>query len=154
EQLSRHLRGQIFYMDKVKVENRSSLVRRMRIMGPDAAALLRVANLPTPDGESFAEADQILVDHQTASDIPGYELVVPNEAVDKLGRVLLAAGAVELTEGAYVSRRVELGRPAVGYELTEDYNPLEVGLAWTCAENKGCYTGQEIIARQITYDKV
>jgi glycine cleavage system aminomethyltransferase T len=29
-----------------------------------------------------------------------------------------------------------------------------VGLAWTCAENKGCYTGQEIIARQITYDKV
>ena len=27
-------------------------------------------------------------------------------------------------------------------------------MAWACAENKGCYTGQEIIARQITYDKV
>ena len=26
--------------------------------------------------------------------------------------------------------------------------------AWACAENKGCYTGQEIIARQVTYDKV
>jgi folate-binding Fe-S cluster repair protein YgfZ len=25
---------------------------------------------------------------------------------------------------------------------------------WVCAENKGCYTGQEIIARQLTYDKV
>ena len=52
------------------------------------------------------------------------------------------------------ARRVELGRPASGAELVEEYNPLEAGLAWACAENKGCYTGQEIIARQITYDKV
>jgi len=51
-------------------------------------------------------------------------------------------------------RRVELGRPASGAELTEEYTPLEAGLAWACAENKGCYTGQEIIARQITFDKV
>ncbi len=38
--------------------------------------------------------------------------------------------------------------------MTADYNPLEAGLSWTCAENKGCYTGQEILARQVTYDKV
>ena len=31
---------------------------------------------------------------------------------------------------------------------------MESGLAWACADNKGCYTGQEIIARQLTYDKV
>ncbi len=55
---------------------------------------------------------------------------------------------------AYTARRVELGRPAPGHELTEDYNPLEAGLAWACSPNKGCYTGQEIIARQVTYDKV
>ena len=52
------------------------------------------------------------------------------------------------------TRRVELGRPAAGAEMVEEYSPLEAGLAWACAENKGCYTGQEIIARQITYDKV
>ena len=38
--------------------------------------------------------------------------------------------------------------------MTGEYSPLEAGLAWACAENKGCYTGQEIIARQVTYDKV
>ena len=27
-------------------------------------------------------------------------------------------------------------------------------MRWACADNKGCYTGQEIIARQVTYDKV
>ena len=55
---------------------------------------------------------------------------------------------------AYQVRRIELGRPEPGAELTGEYSPLEAGLAWACAENKGCYTGQEIIARQITYDKV
>ncbi len=68
---------------------------------------------------------------------------------------LAAVGAVVLEgEDAYQARRIELGRPLPGAELTGEYSPLEAGLAWACAENKGCYTGQEIIARQITYDKV
>jgi folate-binding protein YgfZ len=57
-------------------------------------------------------------------------------------------------ESAYERYRIELGRPVAGHELTDAYNPLEAGLAWVCADNKGCYTGQEIIARQITYDKI
>jgi folate-binding protein YgfZ len=154
EQLSRHLRSQIFFMDKVKVENRSDLFRRLRLMGPDAVAVLGAVDLPTPDPETFAEKDGLIVLHQAAFDIPGYELIVPSGRVDELHKTLIAAGAAALSDDAYTLRRVELGRPAVGYELTEDYNPLEAGLAWTCAENKGCYTGQEIIARQITYDKV
>lgn len=153
-QLSRHLRGQIFFMDKVKVEDRSDAVRRMRLMGPGAAALLQGAGLPAPEAESFAESDGIYILHQTVFDLPGYELVVPAASADDVGRRLMAAGAVALTGDAYTSRRVELGRPAVGSELTEEYSPLEAGLAWACADNKGCYTGQEIIARQITYDKV
>ncbi|MBI3957498.1 MAG: aminomethyl transferase family protein, partial [Chloroflexi bacterium] len=68
---------------------------------------------------------------------------------------LIDAGATLLTDTeTYENRRIELGRPAPGAELTGEYNPLEAGLAWAVADNKGCYTGQEIIARQITYDKV
>jgi tRNA-modifying protein YgfZ len=57
-------------------------------------------------------------------------------------------------EEAYQARRIELGRPLPGFELVGEYNPLEAGLGWACADDKGCYTGQEIIARQVTYDKV
>jgi folate-binding protein YgfZ len=39
-------------------------------------------------------------------------------------------------------------------ELTDDYTPLEAGLNDAVADGKGCYTGQEVIARQLTYDKV
>jgi folate-binding protein YgfZ len=76
------------------------------------------------------------------------------EKVASANATLQAAGARLISNETYHARRLELGRPAAGAELVEAYSPLEAGLAWACAENKGCYTGQEIIARQITYDKV
>lgn len=50
--------------------------------------------------------------------------------------------------------RVEAGIPADGHELTEDWNPWEVGLVDSFSLTKGCYTGQEVIARLDTYEKV
>ena len=50
--------------------------------------------------------------------------------------------------------RIEKGIPAAGHELVEDYTPLEIGFRCAISDNKGCYTGQEVIARQINYDKV
>jgi folate-binding protein YgfZ len=39
-------------------------------------------------------------------------------------------------------------------ELTEEFTPLELGLEKYVSTSKGCYTGQEVIARQVNYDKV
>jgi len=50
--------------------------------------------------------------------------------------------------------RILTGRPLAGCELTEDYNPLEAGLEDAVSFTKGCYTGQEVVARLNTYDKV
>jgi tRNA-modifying protein YgfZ len=155
DQLARYLRGQIFFMDKVKVENLSGHVRRLRLMGPEAATVLERASLPTPAPETFADVEGILILHQERFDVPGYEIVAPGAEAETVRNRLVDAGASLLEdETNYQIRRVELGRPATDHELTEEYNPLEVGLTWTCSDNKGCYTGQEIIARQITYDKV
>ena len=55
---------------------------------------------------------------------------------------------------ALESWRVLAGVPAPGHELTEEANPLEVGLHETVSFSKGCYVGQEVVARLNTYDKV
>lgn len=39
------------------------------------------------------------------------------------------------------------GRPKPGAELTADFNPLEAGLYHAISVNKGCYIGQETIAK-------
>ena len=43
--------------------------------------------------------------------------------------------------------RVEQGHPAARHELSTEYIPLETGLHDAVSFSKGCYTGQEIIAR-------
>ena len=38
--------------------------------------------------------------------------------------------------------------------MSDQVTPLEAGLRDAISDNKGCYTGQEVIARQLNYDKV
>lgn len=57
------------------------------------------------------------------------------------------AEAVPLGDRVWEQLRIQQGRPAPDQELTEDYNPLEAGLWQTISFEKGCYIGQETIAR-------
>lgn len=50
--------------------------------------------------------------------------------------------------------RVEAGLPVAGLELTESINPWESGLDFAISLDKGCYNGQEVIARLHTYKKI
>lgn len=50
--------------------------------------------------------------------------------------------------------RIHAGIPQAGHELTDDYNPLELNLWDWISFTKGCYPGQEVIARLETYNKV
>lgn len=158
EALSKYLRGQIFFMDKVKVTDLSESFVRIRLMGPQAEAKLIElgwANVDVADEGTVLNRESAIAVKQEQYEIPGFELIVP---VNELGSIVEGfeqSSVTEVSDGATLTtRRIELGCPAVEHELIDTYSPLESGLAWTCAENKGCYTGQEIIARQITYDKV
>ncbi len=55
---------------------------------------------------------------------------------------------------AYETYRIELGIPAAPNELNGMFNPHEVNLLSIVDFKKGCYIGQEVIARLDTYDKV
>jgi folate-binding protein YgfZ len=155
--LARHLRGQIFFMDKVRVEDVSGEYARMRLLGPQALTVLAATGMQKQsiDDGDWQESNGLLAVAQRQYDIPGFELLVPAPQEAEITERLAAVHTQLLAgDAAYHARRVELGRPLPGAELVGEYNPLEAGLAWACAENKGCYTGQEIIARQVTYDKV
>ena len=50
--------------------------------------------------------------------------------------------------------RVQQAIPAAPGELSDDTNPFELGLAERVSLNKGCYVGQETLAKLSTYDGV
>jgi folate-binding protein YgfZ len=51
-------------------------------------------------------------------------------------------------------RRLQLGIPVAPFELNDDTNPFELGLADRVSLSKGCYVGQETLAKLATYDGV
>ena len=59
----------------------------------------------------------------------------------------LGQGAVAASPATYEILRIEAGQPYAGHELTDDYIPLEADLWSAVSFTKGCYIGQEIIAR-------
>mgnify|MGYP002682561838 CR=1 FL=1 len=68
--------------------------------------------------------------------------------------LLSLGGFTAIDEDAYDYLRIEAGRPRFGRELTLDYIPLETGLWDDVSFSKGCYTGQEIIARMESRGKL
>ena len=87
------------------------------------------------------------------SDNESLFMLVKNEPV-KIWQDLLKSEVTPVGREAWNIRRVELGIPRYGYEIGSNANPLEAGLSNTVSFTKGCYIGQEVIARMDTYDKV
>jgi folate-binding protein YgfZ len=56
-------------------------------------------------------------------------------------------GVIPMGEDDWERARVTAGRPAPSAELTQDYNPLEAGLYHAVSITKGCYIGQETLAK-------
>ena len=50
--------------------------------------------------------------------------------------------------------RLQRGEPALPAEINDDLNPFELGLADRVSLSKGCYVGQETLAKLATYDGV
>ncbi|NEP29822.1 MAG: folate-binding protein, partial [Moorea sp. SIO3I6] len=83
-----------------------------------------------------------------------YTLICPAENAAQVWQTLTTAGAIPIGDRVWEQLRIQQGRPAPGHELTKDYNPLEAGLWKTISFSKGCYIGQETIARLNTYKGV
>ena len=78
----------------------------------------------------------------------GLDLVCEAEATARVRQALLAAGAEAVQEGAFECLRVERGRPRYGIDIDNTTIPQEAGLnARLVNFDKGCYVGQETVAR-------
>ncbi len=60
----------------------------------------------------------------------------------------------EINDEQYEVMRIGYGIPLFGKEMTGLTNPLECGLGKYVSFTKGCYIGQEVIARLDAYDKI
>jgi tRNA-modifying protein YgfZ len=128
--------------------------RVLAVLGPHAGAVLARAGIEQPALGSNAHADVALAGAGLrvvrATDLPAAALVVhvPGEAFAVVCEAFAAAGSTPLAPDAFDALRVEEGRPLYGVDVREDNLLHETGLlAEYHSPTKGCYVGQETVAR-------
>ena len=113
------------------------------VLGPGAEAALAAAGLPVPGPGRAGVAAPDLVVHRTPV---GLDLVGPGAAAAASG--LERAGVERAAAERWELARVAGGLPRAGQELTDDVLAEEAGLLGSHVHlDKGCYPGQETVAR-------
>ncbi len=77
----------------------------------------------------------------------GQSVFIKSEKAEDLRGDLLESGAFELTNEVFETLRIENGVPIYGIDMDETTVVPELGINGLISYNKGCYIGQEIIAR-------
>ncbi len=154
--LQEFLQRQIFYNDKVRLTNIQQDTTQLAFHGPLSDEIIQVVDSNLVNSAPIGLHDLIVKDisvtllRRKPISSSHWVFIVPKAKAIQLYETLLEIGnphqltlAGSLT---YNTLRIRAGRPA-GRELSSDYIPLEVGLWDEVSFDKGCYTGQEIIAR-------
>lgn len=151
----------LFPMDRVTLKNFSEDYTVFTLTGEKSSEVLRSLQINLNAEQPFASHELIEINHipvrlAVGTDIAltGYTLIVPSENAEAIQAAIAQAGAMTLSEAVWEELTLEQGRPLPECELTEDYNPLEAGLWEAISFDKGCYIGQETIARLNTYQGV
>ena len=100
------------------------------------------------------QGHEVIVARTNPAGQRGFDLVVPAEAGEELWTAALQLGASPIGHEALEALRVGARLPTWGHELTEEHNPLEAGLEGEVSWTKGCYTGQEVVARLFNYQRI
>ena len=147
-----------------KVEDQSEAWTTLTILGPEAPAMLvQTLGLAesgfgaldfggVQEGEDVAfpesEFGPFRMTRNGEVHGQGWDLVLPSPRGQALRDALDRLGAVPLSETTLEVLRVERGRPAFGRDMDDEILPMEAGITSRAIDNdKGCYTGQEVVIR-------
>jgi folate-binding protein YgfZ len=151
----------IFPADQVSLTNLTQKLAVFSLVGPGSASVLEGLGVHLAPDLAYGHHQELSIGSVpvrlavgSGLTLPGYTLLVAVDAAAVIWEQLVQAGAIPAGETLWQQLRIQQGRPIPEAELTDDYNPLEAGLWQAISFDKGCYIGQETIARLNTYQGV
>jgi tRNA-modifying protein YgfZ len=152
--VSQWLRKYIFFNDDVQIKDVTDDTALLSVYGVTANQVMphlsneELAVLPLHHWRVARIAGvEVMIARADPIAGGGFHLVVEKSDQSRVWSALLGAAVVPIDEVTYQVLRIEAGRPEFGHELGDEYIPLEAGLWVEVSFTKGCYPGQEIIAR-------
>lgn len=150
----------IFFGDKVTLKDISPQTAMFSLLGPESHAVLQQFGIVLVD-QTYAQHEQVFLADQAVRiaigsglATEGYTLIMDVESAATIWDSLIQKGCVPMGDRGWEQLRIQQGRPMPDQELTEEYNAVEASIWQAISLNKGCYIGQETIARLDTYKGV
>lgn len=150
--------GRLIIMEDAVIEDVTGQYLHLSVRGPDAGKLIAAAGAALPEGNDFSHAGSSIAGHETeiVRRGAGCDLFFSVDHGLVIADELLETGIpLEILPAGYETweiLRIEEGRLRYGIDLSEEDTLPETGLDETAAsETKGCYPGQEVVARTRTY---
>jgi glycine cleavage system T protein len=161
EKVFKHL-DRFLISEQVEIVDRTSEFAQLHLAGPQAEETLgRLLQIPLPELNelshclsSLASSPVVIRRHHPLG-MPGYDILCSSNQAEQVWRALVNGGARPAGLEAYETLRIEAGTPVYGIDIDESNLPQEVGrIDRTVSFTKGCYIGQETVARIRTYGHV
>jgi hypothetical protein len=138
------------FWSKVEPRDATAELAVLSVVGPETPVVLAAAGVPVPEGP-YASAPLPgggLVRRMPWPGRDAADLLVPRTAKDAWEARLAAAGARPAGTLAFEALRIEAGAPRLGVDTDDRTIPHEVGWIGSAVHlTKGCYRGQETVAR-------
>ena len=134
--------------DEVDMEDRTSLWARIRLWGDEAGSIVAKVIGMAPEPGFWVEARSIRAFCGRCARADNFELILPHDMVSEIGAELVSLGGLEATDEVAERARIVSGIPSVPADIGLNDLPNEGGLDEVAISyTKGCYLGQEVMAR-------
>jgi folate-binding protein YgfZ len=161
EKVLKHL-DRYLISEQVELADRTHEWAQLHLAGPRAREILeRTLGNKLPDllelqhtTQNLAEAACQIRRHEPLG-LLGYDLLCDKERAAAVWQALSTNGAIPAELQTYDTLRIEAGTPVYGVDIDDSNLPQEVArVERTVSFTKGCYIGQETVARIRTYGHV
>ncbi len=158
------------FTEDVRVLNASEQLGRLSLIGPQSGTLLgKITGTSVDELASAFRHMKCSIANSTVTifrnDLcgePQFELIVPRDQLVAFWHVLAEASTLDdvhlrpIGWSAFNTARIEAGTPLYGIDITDNHLPMETGHWYlrAVAVSKGCYLGQEIVARMHAHQAV
>lgn len=142
-----------------KFQDQTELTSDLGIFGEGAAKT--VADLAKIDSEPLSQLSpyshttgeisgaQVMIVRTPELGMEGFDLIIPRDREKEVEELIISAGAIKSSDEKWRQMRIELGWPEWGIDMGESTLPQEANFdeLKALSHNKGCYIGQETVAR-------
>ena len=141
---------QFIITEDVQIQDSSNELLLLSLQGPKAADVIRqvlktdVSTLPRIANQALGPS--VIISHDRTGQ-GGYDIIIPRNEVESVWQAFLLQGVQPVGTEALDILRLEAALPRYGIDFDENTLVLEAGLKDAISFNKGCYMGQETVAR-------